>query len=163
MIDEIFLLWIEPYLEGGSHGASVLGACHWKVTHLRPYTHLVPLATDMPPIPIVYDEEVTQLLESTQRRQKDITDFQIPRLRTCNGPMVLQQRLFAELREDIDLYARELQVSPIPLLHWIYCSYFLIGRAWSCLSRISEARNLVGTYKRLYLTARKYLRGHSYL
>ncbi|KAF4564648.1 hypothetical protein EYR40_010815 [Pleurotus pulmonarius] len=90
MIDEIFLLWIEPYLEGGSHGASVL-------------------ATDMPPIPIVYDEEVTQLLESTQRRQKDIADFQIPRLRTCDGPLVLQQRLFAELREDIDLYARELQ------------------------------------------------------
>ncbi|KAL4263625.1 Sec20-domain-containing protein [Pleurotus pulmonarius] len=63
----------------------------------------------MPPIPIVYDEEVTQLLESTQRRQKGIADFQIPRLRTCDGPLVLQQRLFAELREDIDLYARELQ------------------------------------------------------
>ncbi|KDQ31948.1 hypothetical protein PLEOSDRAFT_1100467 [Pleurotus ostreatus PC15] len=63
----------------------------------------------MPPIPTVYDEEVTQLIESTQRRQKDIADFQIPRLRTCNGPLALQQRLFAELREDIDLYARELQ------------------------------------------------------
>ncbi|KAF7426210.1 hypothetical protein PC9H_008577 [Pleurotus ostreatus] len=63
----------------------------------------------MPPIPAVYDEEVTQLIESTQRRQKDIADFQIPRLRTCNGPLALQQRLFVELREDIDLYARELQ------------------------------------------------------
>ncbi|KAF9489247.1 Sec20-domain-containing protein [Pleurotus eryngii] len=63
----------------------------------------------MPPIPTVYDEEVTQLIESAQRRQKDIVDFQIPRLRTCNGPLALQQRLFAELREDIDLYARELQ------------------------------------------------------
>ena len=68
----------------------------------------------MPPIPIAYDENAEKLIESLQRRQKDLHDFQIPRLRTCTGPLSVQQQYAAEIREDMDGFARQVEVrSPV--------------------------------------------------
>ncbi|KZT07077.1 uncharacterized protein LAESUDRAFT_736621 [Laetiporus sulphureus 93-53] len=63
----------------------------------------------MAPIPSTLNEETRSLVESLQRRQKDLSDFQINRLRTCTGPPALQQRYAAELREDIDAFAHQIK------------------------------------------------------
>ncbi|KAI8969399.1 hypothetical protein BD414DRAFT_503474 [Trametes punicea] len=44
-----------------------------------------------------------------ERRQKDIADFQIPRLRQCAGPLSLQQQYAAELRDDLDAFAKHIE------------------------------------------------------
>ena len=64
----------------------------------------------MPPLPSTYDEETNSLIASVQRRQKDLSEFQIPRLRDCKGPLTVQQNLAAELREDVDTLGRQIQV-----------------------------------------------------
>jgi hypothetical protein len=64
----------------------------------------------MPPLPRTLDEQTQQLVSSAQRLQHDLVDFQIPRLRDCKGPLATQQRLAAELREDIDRLARYVEV-----------------------------------------------------
>lgn len=64
----------------------------------------------MPPIPVTFDDTTTSAIESLQRRQRDLSDFQIPRLRKCTGPLALQQRLAVELREDLDTFARQVEV-----------------------------------------------------
>ncbi|KAK0435138.1 Sec20-domain-containing protein [Armillaria borealis] len=63
----------------------------------------------MPPIPPTLDEETSQTIASIERRQNDISQFQIPRLRTCKGPLAAQQNLAAELREDLDVIARQVE------------------------------------------------------
>ncbi|KAJ8482887.1 hypothetical protein ONZ45_g14794 [Pleurotus djamor] len=63
----------------------------------------------MPPIPETYDDEATRIIESARRHQSDISNFQLPRLRTCAGPLSLQQKLSGELREDIETLSREVQ------------------------------------------------------
>ncbi|KAJ8517927.1 hypothetical protein ONZ45_g4928 [Pleurotus djamor] len=63
----------------------------------------------MPPIPETYDDEATRIIESARRHQTDISNFQLPRLRTCAGPLSLQQKLSGELREDIETLSREVQ------------------------------------------------------
>jgi protein transport protein SEC20 len=65
----------------------------------------------MPPLPSTYDEETKSLIASIQRRQKDLSQFQIPRLRDCKGPLTVQQDLAAELREDFDTLGRQIEVS----------------------------------------------------
>lgn len=78
---------------------------------------LVPVTTTslridiMPPLPNTYDDETTSLIESVQRRQNDLSEFQIPRLRDCKGPLAIQQNLAAELREDIDIISRQIEVN----------------------------------------------------
>lgn len=64
----------------------------------------------MPPIPSQLDEETLNLISSLQRRRKDLGEFQIPRLSTCKGPLATQQRYAAELREDLDLFAKQVEV-----------------------------------------------------
>lgn len=66
----------------------------------------------MPPIPNTLDEEALQLVLSLERRQEDLSEFQVPRLRSCTGPLSLQQNLAAELREDIDNFSRQVEVGP---------------------------------------------------
>ncbi|KAG6844313.1 hypothetical protein H0H87_007842, partial [Tephrocybe sp. NHM501043] len=44
-----------------------------------------------------------------KRRQNDLVEFQVPRLRSCQGPLSLQQNLAAELREDIDSFAQHVE------------------------------------------------------
>lgn len=65
----------------------------------------------MPPLPPTFDSETSQLISSTRRRETDLIEVQIPRLRTCLGPLSLQQRLSAELREDIDVLSRQIEVT----------------------------------------------------
>lgn len=64
----------------------------------------------MPPLPNTYDEEVTSLIASIRRRQNDLLEFQIPRLRDCKGPLSVQQNFAAEVREDVDALARQIEV-----------------------------------------------------
>jgi protein transport protein SEC20 len=64
----------------------------------------------MAPLPNTFDEETLQLIAAAQRHEKDLAEFQIPRLRSCRGPLSLQQNLAAELREDIDTFARQIEV-----------------------------------------------------
>lgn len=64
----------------------------------------------MPPLPTTLDDESLQLISSAKRHQKDLSEFQIPRLRTCKGPLSLQQTLAVELREDLDIFAKEIEV-----------------------------------------------------
>lgn len=73
--------------------------------------------TNMPPLPNTFDDETKGLIESVQRRRNDLSEFQIPRLRDCKGPLAVQQSLAAELREDIDILGRQIEVSAmgIPL------------------------------------------------
>lgn len=64
----------------------------------------------MPPLPATYNEETKSLVESIQRRQKDLSEFQIPRLRNCKGPLTAQQDLASEFREDLDILGRQIEV-----------------------------------------------------
>ncbi|PIL23507.1 hypothetical protein GSI_14819 [Ganoderma sinense ZZ0214-1] len=63
----------------------------------------------MAPLPSLLDEETTKSITSLERRQKDLSDFQIPRLRTCTGHLSLQQQYASELRDDLDLFGLQLE------------------------------------------------------
>ncbi|OCH87234.1 hypothetical protein OBBRIDRAFT_796412 [Obba rivulosa] len=63
----------------------------------------------MPPIPSTFDEQSKALVASLGRRKKDLAEFQIPRLRTCKGPLATQQHFAAELREDLEAFSRQLE------------------------------------------------------
>lgn len=79
----------------------------------------------MPPILSTLDDGISNLILSAQRQQKDLSEFQIPRLRTCNGPLPLQQNLAAELREDIEAFARKVEVS-CSAIHASFCPQKII-------------------------------------
>ena len=70
----------------------------------------------MPPLPSAIDEETANTIASLERRQKDLADFQLPRLRSCTGPLSLQQQYAAEVRDDLDVFARQLEVRMLPLM-----------------------------------------------
>ncbi|PCH35279.1 Sec20-domain-containing protein [Wolfiporia cocos MD-104 SS10] len=63
----------------------------------------------MPPLPSTLDENTQAYIEALRRRQKDLSEFQIQRLRTFSGPLATQQRYAAELREDLDVFARQVE------------------------------------------------------
>lgn len=63
----------------------------------------------MPPIPFTFSEDTSRLISAAKRRQADLIEFQIPRLRSCKGPLSLQQNLAAELREDIESFVRQVE------------------------------------------------------
>ncbi|EED83128.1 predicted protein [Postia placenta Mad-698-R] len=63
----------------------------------------------MAPIPSTLDETTRKLVESLDRRRKDLSEFQIQRLRTCTGPLPVQQQYAAELREDLDIFTRQVE------------------------------------------------------
>ncbi|KAH7886827.1 Sec20-domain-containing protein [Phlebopus sp. FC_14] len=63
----------------------------------------------MPPIPTTLDPDALALLEAIQRRQNDLSDFQIPRLRACTGSLATQQLWAAEVREDMEGLARQIE------------------------------------------------------
>ncbi|KAG5644709.1 hypothetical protein DXG03_007932 [Asterophora parasitica] len=62
----------------------------------------------MPPIP-TFPEDISRLISGAKRRQIDLVEIQVPRLRACKGPLSLQQNLAAELRDDIDSFARQVE------------------------------------------------------
>jgi len=63
----------------------------------------------MPPIPTTLDAEALSLIESIERHHNDLSTFQIPRLRACTGPLPTQQAWAAEVREDIEGLARQIE------------------------------------------------------
>ena len=65
----------------------------------------------MVPIPPKYDQETTDLIESIERRRKDISTFQLPRLEKCAGPTSVQQQYASELRDDIGILEKQILVS----------------------------------------------------
>src|ERR1700730_9897967 len=85
----------------------------------------------MPPLPSTLDEETQNLIESIRRRQKDLSEFQIPRLRDCRGPLTVQQTILADVREDMETFARQVEVS------YTQSSFSLLvlikqGSHWTC-------------------------------
>lgn len=68
------------------------------------------LAT-MPPLPSTLDATTQNLVEALARRERDLREFQIPRLRTCDGPLATQQQYAAEIREDLDGFGKQVEVS----------------------------------------------------
>lgn len=75
----------------------------------------------MAPIPQTLDIETKDLIDGLYRREKDLAEFQIPRLRDCSGPFSVQQRLAAELREDLDVFGKQIEVS-------LECGHCVYGR-----------------------------------
>lgn len=72
----------------------------------------------MAPIPSRLPEDVISLLSSTERRYKHISEFTIPELRRCTGPLSVQQRLADDVREDTLALSRQIEVSgTLHLLH----------------------------------------------
>ena len=63
----------------------------------------------MAPIPSLLSPETQETISSLTRKQKDIFDFQIPRLRKCTGPFATQQQFAAELREDVDAFGKQVE------------------------------------------------------
>lgn len=63
----------------------------------------------MAPIPSTLDSETKSLIESLERKQRDLFEFQISRLRSCQGPLSTQQDYAAEIREDIEGFARSVE------------------------------------------------------
>ena len=64
----------------------------------------------MPPIPSTLDDAVRASIAALERTHNDLHDFQIPRLRACPGPLATQQQYAAELREDVEAFARKVDV-----------------------------------------------------
>lgn len=71
----------------------------------------------MAPLPSTLSEELLTTIDSLRRRRTDLSDFQIPRLRNCTGPLAIQQQYAAELREDLDTFARQVDVRLYLKLH----------------------------------------------
>ncbi|KAF8637923.1 hypothetical protein AX17_002544 [Amanita inopinata Kibby_2008] len=70
----------------------------------------------MPPLPSTFDEETTSLIDSATRLQTDLSKVQLPRLRSCTGPLSLQQTLAVEVRDDLDSLTRK--VEALDILVW---------------------------------------------
>jgi len=61
----------------------------------------------MAPIPSGIDNETNALILDLQRRQKDMSDFQLGRLRGCRESIAVQQRFANEMKEDLDFFERQ--------------------------------------------------------
>jgi protein transport protein SEC20 len=65
----------------------------------------------MPPLPTTFDDATNASIASIQRRQNDLREFQLPRLRGCSESLTVQQQYAAELREDLEAITRLVEVS----------------------------------------------------
>jgi protein transport protein SEC20 len=65
----------------------------------------------MPPLPTTFDDVTKASIASIQRRQNDLREFQIPRLRDCSESLSVQQQYAAELREDLESITYLVEVS----------------------------------------------------
>lgn len=65
----------------------------------------------MPPLPTTFDDATNASIASIQRRQNDLREFQLPRLRGCSESLTVQQQYAAELREDLETITRLVEVS----------------------------------------------------
>lgn len=64
----------------------------------------------MPPLPTTFDDATNASISSIQRRQRDLSEFQLPRLRGCSESLAEQQQYAAELREDLETITRLVEV-----------------------------------------------------
>ena len=71
----------------------------------------------MPPLPTTFDDATNASIASIQRRQNDLREFQLPRLRGCSDSLTVQQQYAAELREDLETITRLVEVSPRQTLY----------------------------------------------
>ena len=65
----------------------------------------------MPPLPTTFDDATNASIASIQRRQNDLHEFQLLRLRGCTESLTVQQQYAAELREDLETITRLVEVS----------------------------------------------------
>ncbi|KAG1908538.1 Sec20-domain-containing protein [Suillus fuscotomentosus] len=93
----------------------------------------------MPPIPTL-DPEAVSLIDSIERHHNDLSTLQIPRLRACTGPLIAQQACAAEVREDIEGLARQIEVFQFTLQR---------------LNRRGELRRRVQSFRDLFTNLRK--------
>jgi hypothetical protein len=77
----------------------------------------------MPPLPTTFDDATNASIASIQRRQNDLHEFQLPRLRGCSESLTVQQQYAAELREDLETITRLVEVS----LFKRYCYSCIMG------------------------------------
>lgn len=77
----------------------------------------------MPPLPTTFDDATNASIASIQRRQNDLHEFQLPRLRGCSESLTVQQQYAAELREDLETITRLVEVS----LFKRYCYPCIMG------------------------------------
>ncbi|KLO13328.1 hypothetical protein SCHPADRAFT_809614, partial [Schizopora paradoxa] len=63
----------------------------------------------MAPIPSSVDNETNALILDLQRRQKDLSEFQLSRLRDCRESIAVQQRFASEMKEDLDFFDRQIE------------------------------------------------------
>jgi hypothetical protein len=70
----------------------------------------------MPPLPTTFDDAANASIASIQRRQNDLREFQLPRLRGCTESLTVQQQYAAELREDLEAITRLVEVSLCQML-----------------------------------------------
>lgn len=93
------------------HALDVLRSSGISIAYLLLNSHYrLSTFVKMAPIPDTFGEETRNLISSLERRQRDIIDFQIPRLRSCKGPLSIQQNLSAELREDTNRLNQQIEV-----------------------------------------------------
>lgn len=64
----------------------------------------------MPPIPVELDVEISSIVDNLHRRQSDLANFQIPRLKDCKENESTRQRYAAEIKEDLDAYGHHIEV-----------------------------------------------------
>jgi protein transport protein SEC20 len=65
----------------------------------------------MPPLPTTFDDATNASISTISRRQNDLREFQLPRLRGCSESLTVQQQYAAELREDLETITRLVEVS----------------------------------------------------
>jgi hypothetical protein len=65
----------------------------------------------MPPLPTTFDDTTNASIASIKRRQNDLREFQIPRLRGCSESLAVQQQYAAELREDLETITHLVEVN----------------------------------------------------
>jgi protein transport protein SEC20 len=81
----------------------------------------------MPPLPTTFDDATNASIASIQRRQHDLREFQIPRLRGCSESLTVQQQYAAEFREDLETVTRLVEVSVCKTLLFIRASQLSVG------------------------------------
>jgi hypothetical protein len=98
-----------------------------------------PILMLMPPLPTLFDDATNASIASIQRRQNDLRDFQVPRLRSCTESLATQQQYAAELREDLETITRLVEVGIYTTLFFYLCVTGA-SRPWTKISTFSAVR-----------------------
>ncbi len=58
-------------------------------------------------------EEALSLISSAERRYRHLSEFEVPDLRKCTGPLTVQQTLAEEVRGSTMLLTQQIQVNVV--------------------------------------------------